>query len=130
MSEELKPCPFCGERHDLEVQYIDRRDREGQPVCIKCGKCGCSGPWDYCSSPAPSELEEFAAASKLWNARHESDELPVWFVNRIKTIISDVHDDLNKNLELNFITGRTDDAIRQCDLLNFILTLRKPEAHS
>lgn len=90
MTEDILPCPFCGETQDIEIQYIDRRDREGQPVCMTCGNCGCSGPWDYCSTPTPAEDEENALASKLWNTRHESGELPAWFKEAITTRMNEL----------------------------------------
>lgn len=59
MSEELKPCPFCGHRIDIEKDvyepsmdwhptFIDP-DSGGDPINIHC-KCGlefCTGTYDW-----------------------------------------------------------------------------------
>lgn len=39
MSDELKPCPFCGED---ETTYFGLSHLTGQ---IFCESCGCEGPW-------------------------------------------------------------------------------------
>jgi hypothetical protein len=36
MSEELKPCPFCGST-DVEVWPVDEY--------VKCNDCEAEGPW-------------------------------------------------------------------------------------
>lgn len=47
MSQELAPCPFCGEGVNLYVDAFDCEDREGTPTRVSCESCGCHGPWEY-----------------------------------------------------------------------------------
>lgn len=42
---KIEPCPFCGNKN-LEIGN-GTEDREGHPIYIICGDCGCSGPWVY-----------------------------------------------------------------------------------
>lgn len=57
MSEELKPCPFCGSSELLGFET----SHEGGWTIVKCRKCGCSG------STGLSTSEQEAAA--FWNRR-------------------------------------------------------------
>lgn len=52
MTDELKPCPFCGS-DDIETFY--NRSGVDHYTCQYCG-----------------------ATAKQWNTRHESGELPEW----------------------------------------------------
>ena len=58
MSEELKPCPFCGST-DIETFY----NKTGVDH-LTCQYCG--------------------AAAKDWNTRHEPGELPQWAIDAIE----------------------------------------------
>lgn len=56
--EDLKSCPFCGERKDL----VDFKNAYGSGLnCIACRNCGMDGP------PA----DTIAGARELWNGRVE-----------------------------------------------------------
>lgn len=56
MTEELKPCPFCGSEGDAIVTHEvwNRCTDHRQGYCIECYDCGCSlgfmayhdGTWD------------------------------------------------------------------------------------
>ena len=61
MSEELKPCPFCGSD---EIETFYNRSVVDHYTCQYCG-----------------------ASAKNWNSRHESDELPEWVRKAIETKI-------------------------------------------
>ncbi len=56
VSDELKPCPFCGEKPDFYNKHI-------LPVCMSCEWCGCEGPSVY-------EFNEEKAIEE-WNKRYE-----------------------------------------------------------
>lgn len=45
---ELKPCPFCGGRADLEIKRIlSERGEVGFDFAIRCGKCEIEIPKIY-----------------------------------------------------------------------------------
>lgn len=56
MSEELKPCPFCG------GTKIGIRDEEDGMIWAYCKKCGAMGEWDYSEN----------RAKENWNRRAEA----------------------------------------------------------
>lgn len=60
MTEELKPCPFCGGR-DLAVEWIELADRGEKRLehAVQCRGCGADGP-------SGRTREE---AASLWNTR-------------------------------------------------------------
>jgi hypothetical protein len=58
MSEELKPCPFCGSK---SVSVEDNGD-----VCVVCNACG--GMWYPGISDLDYDSERFETI-KLWNER-------------------------------------------------------------
>jgi Lar family restriction alleviation protein len=64
MTEELKPCPFCGYALPFEEGICppllnEEEDTELTPWLIGCSNCGCGGP------PELSEQK----AIKAWNTR-------------------------------------------------------------
>ena|GEM_PF-2938519 len=69
MSEELKPCPFCG-HHEIDLAYTgeaipaDEFEEAWEMGCCRCGATPISDPVDK------------AAAIRAWNARahHDSGE--------------------------------------------------------
>lgn len=63
MSEELKPCPFCGEQEKIEFQ------RQFHGDAIVCRHCEAIGPY--------TEYFDKDKAVILWNARArcECDEI-------------------------------------------------------
>jgi hypothetical protein len=52
------------------------------------------------------------------------EELPVWFVEKITQMISQIKTDINENFQAMFISGASDDALREIELLEYILTLK------
>ena len=54
MTQKLKPCPFCGEKEDIEVFWYSPSS-----VSVSCSHCNCYGPY--------KEIPEFAI--KAWNRR-------------------------------------------------------------
>lgn len=60
MSEELKPCPFCGCAADWSVQIGD--------YFGECSECGARGPVPY-GGAAKAMKEE---AIRLWNTRKDA----------------------------------------------------------
>lgn len=80
MSEELKPCPFCGGEAPMEsgrYQMDDVMYSFAHVECLSCGACG-SG---FTEAEKPVESVE-ALAADAWNRRADrtwhdfSDELP------------------------------------------------------
>lgn len=65
MADELKPCPFCGEsnQNNLDYQY-GTEDREGTPINVVCMGCGACGPWIYGTT-----AEDTYDADTAWNRR-------------------------------------------------------------
>ena len=65
MSEELKPCPFCGEKPELEVEEIDLNGSATKDsFTYYCDNC------DYFRG----ECDTVEGAAKYWNKR-TSDRL-------------------------------------------------------
>ena len=61
MSEELKPCPFCGESKNIRVIIDSLLFGENVYAC-KCMKCGARAPVSYKSGKY---------AIEHWNSRAE-----------------------------------------------------------
>jgi hypothetical protein len=61
MSEELLPCPFCGN------DEIAHQTGRGLFVQYVCGQCG-AGPDHVTEHPPESEIA-WVEAAKLWNRR-------------------------------------------------------------
>jgi len=55
---ELEPCPFCGEKEELETVATDLFD-EWSDSAIRCSNCGAKGP--PCST--------WPKAEECWNNR-------------------------------------------------------------
>lgn len=67
MSEELKPCPFCGSK-DIKFAAFDAKDG-GVVLCMMCIKCEACGPT---VDPRPNEGEaEYNDAISAWNRRKQ-----------------------------------------------------------
>ena len=70
MSDQLKPCPFCGST-DIRISVTRRY------VSIWCGVCGCQITRGVLGRPCNSlaEAEQFysAEAQEAWNRRTDND---------------------------------------------------------
>ena len=67
MTDELKPCPFCGgggAGYIDDVQYPDT-PHERVWYAVTCGKCDANGAWDLGKS----------GAAEKWNTRAVEDAL-------------------------------------------------------
>ena len=65
MSEELKPCPFCGSK-DIKFAVFDAKDG-GAIACMMCKICEACGPT---VDTRPTEGEaEYNDAISAWNRR-------------------------------------------------------------
>lgn len=53
VSEKLKPCPFCGEKKDLEFE----KDSNGNWT-VECACCGAIGPWSRSKEQARALWDE------------------------------------------------------------------------
>ena len=62
MSEELKPCPFCGGEADIRWHQSDC-------FVVSCTVCCAEGP--------PASGDEMQAAIAAWNTRAEPEAAPV-----------------------------------------------------
>lgn len=108
MTDELKPCPFCG-----NVAYIEHDEMMGYRV--KCSN------WKNCDAHRTSFEYDQSVAIAAWNARHESDTLPSWAIEAIaaKRKVLDQHIG-NEYVKNTFECGQ-DAALKWC------LSCRKPE---
>lgn len=66
MSDELKQCPFCGNKKPFATSYIHSHQFACSVVCGK-DNCGSSGTWYSRESKESAEN----AAYKAWNTRAE-----------------------------------------------------------
>lgn len=102
MPEELKPCPFCGGEGQISPD-------EDIVYCIECGV-------SYADFDGKTAIE-------LWNTRHESEELPEWLKQAIKTRI----------YNLSRMGGTFSDEhtlrvyVREIEQLEWVLSLKPPE---
>lgn len=62
MGEELKPCPFCGEKPKYKP-FIDSFNEDRQYV-VKCGWCEAQSEWG----------ESKHEAIRLWNKRNGEND--------------------------------------------------------
>lgn len=74
MNDELKPCPFCGEKVAWrEYSLFAKRIAidKGLPLVpmIRCESCGAMVSFDPIEDPEPNYKKE--AAGTLWNTRAE-----------------------------------------------------------
>lgn len=60
MSEELKPCPFCGH---TATKFFDEVD----------WYVGCGGPWTDCRTLPTVSANSEQAAIAAWNTRHQAN---------------------------------------------------------
>ena len=70
---ELKPCPFCGSSNIEIVEWIP------SSYSVQCLNCEARTSREYSKT----------LSIERWNTRHESDELPEWFVNKLNKSIID-----------------------------------------
>ena len=69
---DLKPCPFCGERRDLEVEMIDEEVLEMRHTNVICHTCEAEGPGEWVLfKHGVKHAEERAIA--FWNGRVENE---------------------------------------------------------
>lgn len=66
MSEELKPCPFCGSKN-VKLDQTDETPEESSDVWVYCEECLCDGPNASTDIFQPQQLEQVAIS--LWNER-------------------------------------------------------------
>ena len=122
MTDELKSCPFCGE--PAKIIESHRYDASVDPTPphwkVSCATIGCNGAAINIWRQSPED------AIAAWNSRHESDELPEWFVNKLNESIIDcglleaeLKDD--NDIEEAVRVGR------RANTLRWVLTLRKSE---
>lgn len=81
MSEELKPCPFCGSRAvDLHATRYEGGERSNKPrvaLYVRCRACGARGPMFKARGEGFSPISERdhdrqrARALDAWNRRAE-----------------------------------------------------------
>jgi hypothetical protein len=130
MTDELKPCPFCHKEQpkidDLDYYGIIRGDKDeddGWSAQYECPYCYAMGPYVKGFSEEDSAID---VAITAWNARHDSDELPEWVVNKLNDSIVDcglleaeLKDD--NDIEEAVRVGR------RANTLRWVLSLRKPE---
>ncbi len=65
MSEELKPCPFCGD----EANHSCHTKTDGDEAhTIDCYQCGAESGWG--DGKAGLTWLSYEAAANSWNARH------------------------------------------------------------
>lgn len=73
--EELKPCPFCGNKVEVEKIPLWYGNGRGYYGCyefkIRCKSCGCTVDQPENDSVYRSEEEARGNAIKAWNRRAE-----------------------------------------------------------
>lgn len=79
---ELKPCPRCKSKN------VFWRDGAYHNFKIKCENCGLETP--ECNLDGAIQFETYEGARDWWNHRHESDELPEWFVDAVNERINEL----------------------------------------
>ncbi len=62
MSEELKPCPFCG----TSDSFVERADFSS--AYVFCNHCSAKGPTE-CQESDEEEIPGADAAARAWNKR-------------------------------------------------------------
>lgn len=75
MMEELKPCPFCGNKVEVEKIPLWYGNGRGYSGCyefkIKCKSCGCTVDQPKNDSVYRSEEKARENAIEAWNRRPE-----------------------------------------------------------
>ena len=85
MSEELKPCPFCGGKAEFAVSKNESSDLDvGFKFYIRCSACNIAQPRNYAVSLKLSQKgvimpvkDEREMAVKAWNKRAERKNIPL-----------------------------------------------------
>lgn len=67
MTNELKPCPFCGFQAAIEAGQKDAETGEPYAFFIRCGGCDC-----YFEAPSKN-IYDWESLHALWNTRAEQD---------------------------------------------------------
>ncbi len=98
MSEELKPCPFCGS-DDIETFY--NRSGVDHYTCQYCG-----------------------ATAKQWNTRHEPYELPEWLIKEVRAQIDAI---IGIRFGGRYSNQKALKRNGWIEALEWVLSLRKPE---
>ena len=88
MSEELKPCPFCGGEGKLILGHYSEDSRMDTPWYVKCKSCSATSTavmpdWakynPYHRKTSECEAAMLDKAVKAWNTRHvETCENASW----------------------------------------------------
>lgn len=73
MSEELKPCPFCGGEaiiriHKERSSMFEYLGYGENAACVACTKCGCNTGY-YLPHYDQDENYHIKQATKAWNRR-------------------------------------------------------------
>lgn len=76
---KLKPCPFCGNKIELEVKsYGYGKDYHEHSMVIRCNRCSFEFPknqfkitanWDDDNCEYVNDMTQFNEAVELWNKR-------------------------------------------------------------
>ncbi len=66
MTEEFKPCPFCGES-EIYLNW-DHCNKKGTVYFMSCHTCGASSPWIHFEEYS-NEQEKEIICIKKWNER-------------------------------------------------------------
>lgn len=80
----LKPCPFCGNKVELEVKsYGYGKDYHEHSMVIRCNRCNFEFPknqfkitanWDDDKREYVNDMSEFNKAVELWNKRADMNK--------------------------------------------------------
>jgi hypothetical protein len=115
MTDELKPCPFCGS---------DEQQRNGHYV--ECCNCHASGP-DLYPTPDDEKVKDY------WNTRHDPEEIPEWLKTWLTETITNCEllaDELMDKSVGNGTNGDIEEAVRlkrRANTFREVLSLKKPE---
>ena len=84
MSDELKPCPFCGATH-----YQHEGTAAGE-LWFSCQGCGATGPVS-----TNAEGDDYSKAQEQWNTRPIEDAL----FSKLETVSATLHREIETNQE-------------------------------
>lgn len=120
MTEELKPCPFCGGNGKLieSHRYDASVDSTPPHWKISCECIGCNGAAINIWRQTPED------AITAWNTRHEPYELPEWLIKEVRAQIDAI---IGIHFGGRYSNQKTLKRNGRIEALEWVLSLRKSE---
>lgn len=98
MSEELKPCPFCGGKAEITggpegwTPTFDDPDSGGDPIAVICQSCGCG---------LYSDFDDATEAINAWNRRTNDSRDEQWA--SLKRKLEGLHKCYKDGEQINYV---------------------------